>query len=194
MRRKAESAEKTKRLLNYRRAFEENYDVRFFNVSAEDIAENIVFSNFLAANSRIVYQRHFEVCKIMITHKGMLRLLAKLSKDAPVVKTVTITHLDEPSLYIPSEKDILLIIQVANTFVKDDQNPAQLHAKLRYRHASAFIDKLHVCRLKQDLDKLLNLALFLVVKIHQSKLILHSFISLFIALYVLSTMTEGINR
>lgn len=64
----------------------------------------------------------------MIKHEGMHPLLEKLGKDALVPKNHGITHLDDASLYIFSEKDILLMIQGADPFVKNDRETAPLYA------------------------------------------------------------------
>lgn len=70
---------------------------------------------------------YIRVGKKIIKNQDMFRLHGKLSKKASVANTHGITHLDGPSLYISPEKEIL-IIQAADTFVKDYHKPALFHA------------------------------------------------------------------
>lgn len=46
---------------------------------------------------------------MMIKQQGVLPLFQKLRKDAPAANTLSITHLDDKSLYISLEKYILLM-------------------------------------------------------------------------------------
>lgn len=70
----------------------------------------MLFSNFLATNSRATCVRYIRVIKLMMKKQGLLLLLEILDKDALEAKTVGITDLDEPSLYVSFEKDTFLII------------------------------------------------------------------------------------
>lgn len=45
----------------------------------------------------------------MMKHKDVLPLLLYLGRDEPAARILNSTHLDDPSLYISSKEDILLI-------------------------------------------------------------------------------------
>lgn len=66
----------------------------------------------------------------MIKHKGMLDLLVDLEKDCPPTKTLGIMALDDPSLYISSKEETLLMIPAADAIVENDHKPALFHAKV----------------------------------------------------------------
>lgn len=56
----------------------------------------------------------------MIKHEGVLSILERAGKDTTAVKILGITNLVEQSFYLSSEEGILLMIQVAEAFVKTD--------------------------------------------------------------------------
>lgn len=68
-----------------------------------------------------MYIQYIRVRKMMIKNQRLFSLLGELSKDAPAAKNFGITHLDDPILYISSKREILLMVQVAETFVKNDK-------------------------------------------------------------------------
>lgn len=103
-------------LLNYGQAFKEDYHIRLVDVCIVDIFEDMMSSKFLASNGRAIHLRNTRVQKISIKHQGMLSLLLKVGMNAPVAKTLSITYLDDPNLYISLKEGILLMIQVADTF------------------------------------------------------------------------------
>lgn len=59
----------------------------------------------------------------------------KLRKNASAAEDIGISYLDDDSLYLSSEADILLIVQVADAFLKNDHKPARFHSNLFYTHA-----------------------------------------------------------
>lgn len=74
-------------------------------------------------------------------------------------------YLENPSLYIAFEENILLIKQAADEFVKKDGKRAFPHANLFYRHTRVLFGKLHVRFLERNEEKLPNFALFFATKI-----------------------------
>lgn len=114
--------------------------VHFIHVRLLNTVEDIMYSNFLAANSREMNIRYIGVDRMMVKIQGVLLLLGKLVKDASVGKILGITHLDDPCLYISSEEDILLIIKAAYAIVKNDYKPAPLHAVSFYRRVRDLLD------------------------------------------------------
>lgn len=96
--------------LSYAGVFEENYGTPGIDVRIADIVEDMKFSNFLVTNSRESYTHYTSVGKRINKHRGVLSSLAKLCKTASEGRTVRITSFDETSLYISSEKDIILTI------------------------------------------------------------------------------------
>lgn len=73
--------------------------------------------------------------------------------DMSVVNTLNIIHVDDPGLYIPTEKNILIIIQAANALVKSYHKPAPLYVSTFYRRARALLDELHICDMKEGEKK-----------------------------------------
>lgn len=116
----------------------------------------------------------------MIKYQRVLPLFVKLSKNAPAAKSLSITYLDYPSLYIFSEVYILLMGQVSDAIIKIDHNPARCYANFSYTNARSMIQELHVCPLKQYKENFPNFALFLDTNIKQTKIISHSIMSPFI--------------
>lgn len=111
------------RLLSYAQAFEEAHCARFVDVRTLDIVENMIISEFLAANLRASYVRYVTVSKMMMHPGVVVPLLVKLGGSALAAKTLGIVHLGDRVLYISHEDDALLIIQTAEVFVKNDYRP-----------------------------------------------------------------------
>lgn len=57
----------------------------------------------------------------MIRNEGTLSLLGRLSKYALSVRRFSVTYLDSPTRHIFSEEEVLLMIQAADQFVKNDR-------------------------------------------------------------------------
>lgn len=102
----------------------------------------------------------------------------KLSKDALVTKAHGITHLDNPSLYISCGEDILIMIQAADAFFRNNHKPTPYHVNFIHRHAKAVLDKLHVGGLNKDWKKFPTFALFIDTKLQQTKIIFYFMMSL----------------
>lgn len=109
--------------LNYARAFEENYAVSFVDARVLGIVDYMMPSNVLAASSKAIYAHYILLAKMMIKNEGVLRLLVSFVMDGLVVKTLDITHLDSPVLYISTEDNIAFMIQATNAFVKSKTSP-----------------------------------------------------------------------
>lgn len=86
--------------------------------------EDITPSRFFAANYRSTYIRERIVGKMMIKHHRALLLIVKRGKDNSSARTLGITHIDSPNLYISSEENLFLIIPAAEAFVKNDYKHA----------------------------------------------------------------------
>lgn len=85
--------------------------MRFVDLHMVDIFEGMMFLNLLAADHIGNCIRYIRTGKMMTKHKAMLTLLLNLSRDVLVVKTLDITHLEDPSPYISPEDYVLLITQ-----------------------------------------------------------------------------------
>lgn len=126
-------------LLNYALAFEEGYVVPFVDVQIVDIIEDMTLSNFLVATSRAAYARHVSLAKLIIRQPTVVPLLQRLSRDRSTSKTLGITRLGDPALYISNRKDVVLIINAADGFVNNDSKPALFHASSFYSHAPSLL-------------------------------------------------------
>lgn len=154
------------KLLYYTRAFEEEYFICIVDECILVIVNDTISSNILAASCRTTYLRYVSACKKMIDHKVVLSLLVELNKDAPAKNILAITYLDDPSFYISSEQNRLLMNQAADTFSKNDYTPALSTQILFYRYTRALLDGLHARHLQQEKEKFPTFALFLGKKIH----------------------------
>lgn len=125
VRREKEFIDTVLSLLGYPQAFEECYIKRIIDVCKTDMMEDIMISIFLDAGSRETYIRHVRTGRMMINHESMFLFLWKLTKDAPAAEIVVIIHLDDPSVYKSPEKDILLIMLLAEAFAINGYKPAR---------------------------------------------------------------------
>lgn len=115
-----------------------------------------------------------------IKHQAMLTPFGKLGSDAQVTKTLATTRLDVPSLCISSEKDSLLLNQVANVFVEDDRRPPlSTRVFLIDTPDRILMSLIFVLAARQR--KLSDLPIFLDIKMQQTKNIFHLIMSLFIS-------------
>lgn len=141
---------------------------------------------FLAAYYRAIYTRYIKVGQMMIKHYGLQPLLGNQGKDGPAAITHVVTHLHDPSLYISSEKEILLMIWAADAFFKKDGKSAPFYENYFYRPARALLSELHFCHLSEEKGKFQIFALFLDTKVRQTKSIFNSNMSLSISSMCLS--------
>lgn len=110
-------------LLSYTQVSQGDCGVRSVQTRTMDIVEDRMSSSFLAANYKSTYIRYNRVGKMIIKHQCVLSLLVTLSIDAPAGKTFRITHHDDPSLYISSKDDILVMVQATDSFTRNDHKP-----------------------------------------------------------------------
>lgn len=82
--------------------------------------------NFPVINCKATYVGHVAIRKMLNIHKGVLRLFINICKDRPAARAVGFTSLDGPILYNFPEEDIVLMIQISDTFVKTKQKIALL--------------------------------------------------------------------
>lgn len=80
--------------------------MRFVDACVLDVTDNMLPSNFLAANFKASYAHYIRVAKILIKNESVLPLLVGPGMDVPVVKTLGITHLEEPSLFFPLRRTV----------------------------------------------------------------------------------------
>lgn len=88
----------------------EDHDVRLVDMRKMKIIDDMVSSNFLDARSRTPYVRYIRVGKNITEIIDVLPLLKNLCKDSAAARTLGITHLDDLSIYISSEENIVLMI------------------------------------------------------------------------------------
>lgn len=122
-------------------------------------------------------------CIFMMNKKpeSVLLLCRKLGRDFLATKKLGFLRLADPSLYVFSEWDILLIIQDADMFVKNDQKPAILHANSFYRQIRTLLEELHLHRLKPKNEELMIIAIFLDTKIRQIDVVSQTIMSLLVS-------------
>lgn len=118
---------------------------------------------------------------MLIKQECVLVLLPKLVKHASVAKTVDITQLDDPILFISSEREIVLMIQAADLFVKNNNSPSSFQANFFLIDAEVRLQRLPVCDLNQDQEKFMSYALFPDTNVQQTEIIFHSILSLLIS-------------
>lgn len=149
MRRKGTCTDTIQSLLRYVPALDGRYGVRFANMRIMDIVQDMISSKFFVENSGAPHIRKTRVRKTMIKFLKVLLLFVNLNKDPPVAKNFGITHLDYPTLYISSEKDILFMIQIADAFVTNFHKQVPSHANFFRRQSIDLLDKLYIFHLKQ---------------------------------------------
>lgn len=104
-------------LLSYVQLFREDYRLRFLNVRILEIVQEMIFSNILSTDSRATYLRYCKVPKMMMKNQGVLSLFWRLGQNPPAAKTLAITHLDGPRLYIFFEANTFHMNLATNLFV-----------------------------------------------------------------------------
>lgn len=113
---------------------------------------------------------------MIIKHQGVLRDLAKLCKTALLANDLDMTSVDDSSLYICFEEDILLMSHDTDGFVKNDHKPSSLRTNLFYRRDRILLDRLQLCHLQKDKERSSTFARFLDTKVRRSRIISHSII------------------
>lgn len=109
-----------------------------------DIMEDMMSSEFKAAILRATRVRSIRVGRTMNNDRGVIHFIARLSSVAPAAKNLCIMQFGSPRLKISSQKNILLMIQAADSFVRNDDSTAPFHANTFDRHVRAVLGKLHV--------------------------------------------------
>lgn len=98
--------------------------------------------------------RYIRARTMTMKNQSVLLLLGKPYKDAPVAEALGFTDLDDTSLYIFFERNIHFIFQTADAYVKNVHTPDLSNAISFNGQARGFLDKLPVCRIEQDQEKL----------------------------------------
>lgn len=129
------------------RQIKENYGVRVVDVRMKNIAEDMIFIYFLAANTRATSIYYNRVDTLVILHQDVHLVFGKMNKNASAAKRFGIAQFDDPILYISSEENILLKIQGTDTIVKNYLKAAPFYANCFYRNVRGLHDELHVCHL-----------------------------------------------
>lgn len=148
-------------MLNYARAFEEDYGLRFIDVRIAGIVEDVMYSDVFPANSRTTSIRYVVVRNMMRKDQELLPLLGNLGNIAPVDEILGIMILDLPSLYIPSEENILLKIQTAHAFVKNAHKSTSCHTSAYCNHTRHVLNEPHPHHLEQEENNITTFAVFL---------------------------------
>lgn len=71
----------------------------------------------LCGNLQGFYARYIAVPKVMMKNERFWTLLVNLSKNAPVVKSLSINPLDDPCVNISSEENIIIVFEAADVLV-----------------------------------------------------------------------------
>lgn len=69
-------------LLSYSRPFEEVYSIHFIDAQITEVFDDMMPSNFLAANVRAACTCHTTVCKMIAIQKDLFDLLVTLARDS----------------------------------------------------------------------------------------------------------------
>lgn len=110
IRREKSFTNRIQNIVNHAQVIEGDYEMSFVDACVLSIVDDMMLPKSLAANSKSTYARFIRFTRVMIKKEGALPILTSFSKDAPLVKTLGITNLDDPGLFIPTEEDILLMI------------------------------------------------------------------------------------
>lgn len=117
----------------------------FVNSHVINIINDMIYPNLLGVSSLATYVPYIRVDRMRISHKDVLYLLIDLGKNVKPTRSLAITNLGDPSLYIASEKVMFNMIQSTEAFVKNYQNSIYLHADELYRHGRVPFGNVHAC-------------------------------------------------
>lgn len=144
-RRKATFSNTIQNRLNYTQEFPKDHAKRLVDVCITDIANKMISSNVLAADSIATYVRYIRVGRMMIERKYGLSLLTDLGKETPAANALGTTHPDNSSPYILYEDEVLLMNQAANVFVRNDHKLSTFHEIDFNAHTRETFKGLDVC-------------------------------------------------
>lgn len=85
------------------------------------IMKDILSFTFWAAKSRSISIHYPRFGEVKIKHRGVLYNVMALGKYVLVASTLGITHFSEKILYISPLDEILLTIQAAGTFFRNER-------------------------------------------------------------------------
>lgn len=80
-------------------------------------------SNFFTANPTATDMHYIAVDTMMTRHRSMPHLFVKLGKNSLAANAFGTTHRNDQSFCISSEENILLVIETADVFLKNDLRP-----------------------------------------------------------------------
>lgn len=103
-------------LLSSAQTCKEGYIVCFANVRVIYINDKMISSSFLAAYSRMIQRRYDGVVKMMVKRYFVPSFFLYSAKNASAMSSMSNTHHDERSLFIPYEKEIFFMMTVADLF------------------------------------------------------------------------------
>lgn len=166
----------------------------FVDARVLEIVDDMMLSNFLAANPKATFARYIRVAKSMIKKESVPPLLVSLFMDAPVLTTPGITHINDAGFYISTAEVIFLMTQAADAFVKNDHKLAAFYASALYSQVKALLDEIRIHHMEQSELGFPTVALFFKLRFitRRTPPIVSCRCSL--PKCVLSTTQEGINR
>lgn len=126
-------------LLSCTQTFEEDYYVHFVDACIIHIFEEMMSSDLLSSNCISTYLRYIRLSKMMMKYKEEPILLIDLLRNAPAAIILSVTHREDPAVYISSEEVILLIIHATKAFFKKHDNPIPFHENDLYRKVRALL-------------------------------------------------------
>lgn len=105
----------------------------------------------------------------MTKRQGMLPVLKKLARDSTAARNFRIARLNQSSLYLSFEENIVLMIQVADAYAENDHEPAHFQTNSCFRHARALLDEINLCCLEQYKKKSPTIANFFLPRFNKPK-------------------------
>lgn len=130
-------------ILSLAPALKISYAICFANMRVMCIINDMMLSNFMAARSGEAHIDYFSSLKEMIIHNGKLPLFVNINRVMLAVKTFDTARLDNQSDY-NYYKDVLLMIQSADEFVKKDNNPGPFQAKDIHNRGEFLLDEVYL--------------------------------------------------
>lgn len=126
--------DKIRNTVGYPSTHEEDYVAAFAEVTIMGPADNMMFSSFLVANSRVTQPRYIKVSKMNVRLKCELPLFLIVWRNLPVAKTTVVSQGGDQALFLTSERYPLAMNKVTDEFVKNDQKPVSFPSNSIYDH------------------------------------------------------------
>lgn len=124
-------------------SFEKAHCGSFLAAQMNNIVEDMFSFNFLSGNSIQTYQHHIRVAKSFLQRSNIVNIIENIGAEETGSRTLSISHLNDGSLFSSSTEEGLLLSRVASQYVRNQTKHNPFYAPCLYKIEMGLLSKFH---------------------------------------------------